>query len=99
MASQPQAGVDAGIDGWVHVGPGVLHYYESCRDGEVAEQQVVLQVGADVGAVQAERVVAVGAVDVVGPHERFAEVAAQQVLVAYLGTEGCASCLPVEVAV
>ena len=93
------AQVDAWIDGEVHITPRVLDGHQSCREGEVLEQQVVFEIAADVRPVQAEGVVAVGAADVVRSGEGFTEVAADEVFVTYLRTEGCSSCCPVEIAV
>ena len=59
----------------------------------------MFEIAADVRPVQAEGVVAVGAADVVRSGEGFTEVAADEVFVTYLRTEGCPSCCPVEIAV
>ena len=90
--------VDARIDGHVHVAPRVLDSDETCGESEISQQQVVFQIAADVGAVDAKGIVTVRSFDMMGLCQRFTEVAADQVFVAQFGSEGRAPSLPVEIA-
>ena len=85
--AEPHAGVDAGINPHVHIGPTVLSRYESRRHRQRASHHVVLQNKLQVGAVESLDIVAGGAMDVSAATERIAEVGAYQVFVAQLGTE------------
>ena len=57
------ADVDAWIDGHIHVAPGVLHGHQTCGEGEVPEQQVVLEITADVCTVYAQGVITIRTFD------------------------------------
>ena len=93
MGIQTETGVDARVDGKRHLAPGVFDGNETCGNGETLQQNVVLYVEAEVRAVQSVVVVSVWFV------QRFTQVAAHDVLVAELGSEGRAACKPVEIAV
>ena len=93
MVANAIAGIDAWIDGEGHLVPRVLDGDEACREGEALQENVVLEVEREVGAVQSDLIMAEGLV------KRLAKIGADDVLVAELGTEGSTPGSPVEPAV
>ena len=89
--------VDAWIHGHVHIAPCVFHRHKSCGDGHLVQQDVMLQIAADIRSVHTEGVVAIRPLDMMCLRQRFAQITANEVFVAQFCSEGRASCLPVEI--
>ena len=87
MVVKPVTGIYSRIESEAALVPCVLQNNEASRQGEVFEQNIVLQVETDVRAVEAV-LISVGIVSAaLRVVERFAEVAADDVLVAVVGAE------------
>ena len=84
-------GIHTGIKFERHLVPCVLHGSETGRQGKVVEQHVVFKTETQVAAVEPQRVVAVGAMNVYRLVERFAKIAAHQIFVAHISTESGAA--------